>query len=169
VATLWLVGMMGSGKSTVASLVATMLGLSLTDMDRVVEDEAGNPVEGIFETEGEPGFRRRESRVVAAAAGALAVVACGGGVVMDPGNVALMRQSGLVVWLDAPAQVLAERLQGSEKRPLLAGGEMGGRLAQIAAERAAVYAAAAHHRVDTVGHSAEEVAEEVVGLWLSSQ
>jgi shikimate kinase len=164
-----LIGMMGAGKSTVGTLVATTLGLPLTDIDHVVEAEAGGSIERIFDSEGEPGFRRRESRAVAAAAGTPAVVACGGGVVLDAGNTERMRESGLVVWLDAPAGVLAERLGVPDGRPLLAGSEIAGRLSEIAAVRDSAYGAAAHQRIDTAGRSPEEVAEEVVRLWMSSQ
>jgi shikimate kinase len=168
VATLWLVGMMGAGKSTVGALVASSLGVPLTDIDRVVEAEAGSSVEQIFDSEGEPAFRRREAKAVAVAAGTIAVVACGGGAVMDGGNTQRMRQTGLVVWLDAPAQVLGERIAGAGGRPLLAGSEVVDRLSAIWAVREPAYAAAAHHRVDTAGRSPEEVAKEVVRLWLSS-
>jgi shikimate kinase len=93
------------------------------------------------------------------------VVACGGGVVLSAENVAVMRGSGVVVWLDAPVAALEERMGAGEGRPLLAAGEAGGCLREIATARAAAYAAAAHHRVGAGGRTPEEAAEEVVRVW----
>ncbi len=165
--TLWLVGMMGAGKTTVGSLVASRLGLQLADTDAAVEAEAQASVAAIFENQGEARFRELESRAVMTAAGTDAVVACGGGVVLDAANRQRIRESGLVIWLDAPVEVLVERLAQGAGRPLLSGGEPAERLAEIAAARSGAYAAAAHHRVVTAGRTPDEVAEEVVALWLS--
>ena len=156
---------MGAGKSTVGPLVAGRLGLPFIDLDQRVGAEAGRTISGIFAAEGEDGFRRRKRAEVTATAGEEAVVACGGGVVLAAENVARLRESGLVVWLDAPAPVLEERVGAGEGRPLLAGGEAGGALGRIREARAAGYAAAAHHRVETTGRTPEEVAAEVVLLW----
>ena len=161
--TLWLIGMMGAGKSTVGMMAAGDLGLPFVDLDERVAAEAGMAVPDIFAAEGEEGFRRRERAAVAAVAGTAAVVACGGGVVLAEGNVARLRASGMVVWLDAPASQLEERVAGGAGRPLLPA-EAGG-LGAILAARLPAYAAAAHHRVETAGRRPEEVTEEVVGLW----
>ena len=156
---------MGAGKSTVGPLVAGALGLPFIDLDGRVEEEAGMAVSEIFAAEGEAGFRRRERAAVAAAAGGTAVVACGGGVVLAGENVARLRASGVVLWLDAPVGELAGRVGAGAGRPLLAGGAEGGGLGPVLVARAAAYAAAAHHRVETAGRRPEEVAEEVVRLW----
>ena len=161
---LWLIGMMGAGKSAVGPLVALRLGLSFVDLDERVAERAGLAIDALFAAEGEAGFRRREREVVAEAAGEAAVVACGGGVVLCPESVARMRSSGLVVWLDAPPEALRERVGAGEGRPLLAGG-LGGRLEGMLEARQPAYAAAAHHRVSTAGRTPEEVAEEVARLW----
>ena len=154
---------MGAGKSTVGMLAARALGLPFVDLDERIASEAGVTVVEIFSVEGEASFRRRERAAVAAVAGMAAVVACGGGVVLAEENVARLRESGLVVWLDAPAPELEERVAGGAGRPLLSGGEGG--LGTILAGRAAAYAAGAHHRVETAGRRPEEVTEEVVELW----
>lgn len=164
-ATLWLIGMMGAGKSTVGPLAAERLDVPFVDLDERVAGGAGMTVPEIFAAEGEAGFRRREEDAVAAAAGAPAVVACGGGVVLAERNVARLRASGMVVWLDAPAAELEQRVGAGGGRPLLAGGEASGGLGPILEARSAAYAAAAHHRVATAGRTPEEVAREVVQLW----
>ena len=164
---LWLIGMMGAGKSAVGPVVAGRLGVPFVDLDELVAAGAGGSIDAVFAAEGEAGFRRREREAVAQAAGRAAVVACGGGVVLSPESVARMRGSGLVVWLDAPPEVLRERVGKGEGRPLLADGP-GGRLEEILEARRPAYSAAAHYRVATAGLTPEEVAEEVVRLWKRS-
>jgi len=164
VATLWLVGMMGAGKSTVGPAVARRLARPFVDLDDVIAQEAGTVIPEIFAAEGEAGFRVRETAALRRLAGAEAVVACGGGIVVDPGNVALLRTSGLVAWLEAPPEVLAQRVRVPAGRPML-GAEGVGALGVILASRAGGYAAAAHCRVDTVGRTPEEIAEEVMQRW----
>lgn len=166
--TLWLVGMMGVGKTTVGRLVAGRLQRPFVDLDEAVAAAAGRPIPEVFAAEGEPGFRRREAAALAATAGTAAVVACGGGVVGDPVNVDLMRRRGRVVWLEAPAAVLAGRVGEGAGRPLLAG-EGVAALGPLLAARRAAYAAAADLRVDTTTRSPEEVAEEVVRWWSESR
>jgi shikimate kinase len=156
----WLVGMPGSGKSTVGRAVAARLGARFEDADSEIERRAGRSVAEIFGSEGEEAFRRLESEVLAdLAEDDGLVVSCGGGVVLDPTNREVMRGSGTVVLLEVPAEALAARLEGSGPRPVLAGRDPG----DLWAERAPTYRAAAHHVVDASG-SAEEVADRVLGV-----
>lgn len=164
-AALWLIGMMGSGKSTVGALIAARARVPFVDLDAAIVAAAGIEVPEIFATEGEAGFRERETAALLEAADAGAVVACGGGVVLAEQNVRVMRSRGPVVWLEADPAELAVRLGTGEGRPLLAGGELEARLRLIGAERAGAYAAAAHHRVGTGGREPGEIAEEVSTLW----
>jgi len=156
---------MGSGKSTVGVLAARHAGAAFVDLDERIVAAAGVSIPEIFATEGEAGFRRRETEALLGAAEGRAVVACGGGVVLVTANVDLMRARGPVVWLDAPPEVLAARIGAGEGRPLVEGAEAGVRLRAIAAAREAAYAAAAHHRLDVARHTPEKIAEEVVRLW----
>lgn len=155
----WLVGMPGSGKSTVGRAVASRLGARFEDTDLAVERRTGRAVGDIFGTRGEAFFRRVESEVVAelAAEDGL-VVSCGGGAVLDPANRRAMRRSGTVVLLEVPAEALAARLADDEARPVLAGRDP----VALWSERAEAYRAAAHRTVDGSG-SADEVAARVVG------
>jgi shikimate kinase len=120
---LYFIGCMGSGKSAVARYVAFELGFRFLDTDELIEKAAGRSVSAVFEEEGEDAFRTLESAIldqVQAFKGTC--VATGGGAVIRTENWGRM-QTGIVIWLDAPASVLAARLAGDESRPLLAGTE----------------------------------------------
>jgi 3-dehydroquinate synthase/shikimate kinase/3-dehydroquinate synthase len=162
VGTLWLVGMMGAGKSTVGPPAAAAVGVSFFDIDDAAA--GGRAIPEIFAREGEAAFRAAEADQIAAHAGRIAVVACGGGAVLDARSVALMRASGTVVWLDADPEVLASRVGDGTGRPLLEG-DPAGAIATIAAERHAAYRSAAHHRIDTGGLTPAQAAEQVARLW----
>lgn len=164
--TLWLIGMMGAGKTVSGRRVAEKLGLPFVDLDDEVEASAGMSIPEIFSEKGENTFRALEHAAVAARAGSACVVACGGGVVLDEANRSVMRESGTVVWLDAPDDVLASRVGSGVGRPLLAGDPIR-RLEEVSASRRHLYEQTAHVRVDAVG-TIEEVAAEVEAAWNGS-
>jgi shikimate kinase len=168
VGTLWLVGMMGSGKSAVGRAAAERLGEPFVDLDEEITAAAGRPISAVFADEGEACFRAAEAEAVAAVAGRRAVVAVGGGAVLTERSRRLMRETGTVVWLDAEVGELVARVGGGQGRPLLAGPDTAGTLAALAAERRPAYRAAAHHRVETSGRGLDEVVEEVTVLWSGS-
>lgn len=151
-----LVGLSGSGKSTIGRVLATRLGMPLLDTDRLIEDTAAASVADIFERRGEEVFRDLEQAAVADACGRAAVVATGGGAVLRPANRRAMRRGNLVVWLDAPVAMLARRLAthtDGEERPLLRG-DTEQRLRVLWRERRPLYAASAHVRAG-VGDQAQ--------------
>lgn len=117
---IYLLGMMGAGKTTVGRQLARRLGWRFLDIDHEIEARAGVSIPTIFEMESEAGFRKRESATLddIAQHGGL-VVATGGGVVMAPENRARLAASGFVVYLDVPVQVLFERTRRDRNRPLL--------------------------------------------------
>lgn len=159
--------MMGAGKSTLARLIADRLGRKVSETDQVVEDLAGRPIPQIFNHDGEETFRDLERRAVAEVARHHdRVIALGGGAVLDRVNVDRLRESAALVYLEAPAAVLAERLAatGGDERPLLDGADdLRERVTELLARRAPRYAAVADHTVDAFG-TPEEVAEAVL-LW----
>ncbi len=162
---LWLVGMMGSGKTTVGRLVAAAAGMPFRDVDLIVEQRLGTSISQLWDRDGEDRFRAVESTVIeelAATRGT--VVSTGGGTILNPANRRAMRRSGIVVWLQAPPPVLASRVVGSLGRPLLGSGSEV-RLAELLDDRMSCYQEAAHHLVDTDGRTPAEVASEV-GQWL---
>jgi shikimate kinase len=163
-----LVGMMGAGKTSVGKVCAQRLKREFVDTDQLVESRAGSTVAEIFSTQGEPAFRALERDAVAVACSAPepAVIACGGGVVLDATNREALRAAGCVVWLRADAGALGDRVRRSSNvRPLIAtDGAVSATamLEQIAADRAAHYDEVADLRVDTDGHSVAEVADRVL-------
>jgi shikimate kinase len=164
---LFLIGYRGCGKSSVGAIVAARLGLPFHDADVVLEADAGMCIRDIFSREGEGGFRDRETATLRKlAAGPPAVIATGGGVVLRPENRELLRASGFVVWLAAPAELLWDRISidptTAARRPNLAGGGPD-EVRALLAVREPLYAATAHAVVDA-SRSPEEVAERIVML-----
>jgi shikimate kinase len=163
-----LVGMMGSGKTTVARLVAGRLGRPHMDTDAEVERAAGSSVREIFAARGEPAFRSEESRVLASvlAAPVPTVISVGGGAILDPRQREALRRSGTVVWLRARPETLARRVRTNAQRPLLVDADSGeGRteaLARIGAERRALYEEVASTVIDVDDLTPRDVADRVV-------
>lgn len=161
-----LVGLMGTGKSTVGRRLAARLDRPFRDVDEVVERVARASVAELFATEGERGFREREAaavRDVSALRGQ--VVAVGGGTVLAPANVTQLRSTGDLILLEADPTALAERLAGSVERgdrPLLHDVDVVVTLRRLSLERDAAYRAAAGHVIDTTGLTVEEVLGEVL-------
>jgi len=151
---------MGSGKSTVGSLVADALGCPFIDLDAVIEKAAGRPIADIFSADGEPAFRALEEKALkstlAKYANATAVIALGGGTVTIPSAVKLLQEKTLCIWLQAPLEALEARVAGTA-RPL-ADAAFATRLNQ----REPLYAAAAEVTIDTAGLTPEEVADEII-------
>jgi len=159
---LYLVGMMGSGKSTAGRHLAELLGYRFLDADQSIEQVAGRTIPAIFASDGEAGFRDLEAAVLnQIASWHSLVVATGGGVVTRPENWGQMRQ-GVVIWLDAPDALLLERLSADPTpRPLLQADDPAGRLATLMAERKPLYAQADLHIVQD-GRPAEQVAAQIL-------
>ncbi len=164
---LWLIGMMGSGKSTIGRLVASACDVGFADTDDEVAARAGSTVAEIWSVEGEAAFREMEAAVVERLAGTAEphVIATGGGVVVRSDSVTAMRRSGKVVWLTAAPAVLASRVGEGIDRPLVTGVPTGIRLAEILRERKASYEEAADAVIATDGQGVDEVAREVAAAW----
>lgn len=158
-----LIGLMGAGKSTVARRLGERWAVAVADLDAILAAEEGRSIAELFEREGEPWFRRRERELLERTLRAGArVLACGGGVVVEPASRALLQSSCRVVWLEVSPEVAAERVGGSEgERPLLAGGAPTTRLGALLAERAPLYAGTAELRIATDGRTPDQVADAV--------
>ena len=159
---IYLLGFMGSGKSTVGQMLAEELGWPLIDLDTVIEAGQGLSIREIFENSGEPFFREIEHAALTAAAQAEpAVIALGGGTFAQPLNVDLIRQAGgTTVWLDCPLELLRTRCEGMENRPLFRNEQA---FTQLFMERLAYYRLA-DFRISTEGRKPEEVVEQILSL-----
>jgi shikimate kinase len=140
-----LVGMMGAGKTTVGRDLARRLQMRFMDCDHEIEARTGVKIPTIFEIEGEEGFRSRESQTLDELTREQGVVlATGGGAVLRPANRALLRERGLVIYLDVPPQILWERTRHDRSRPLLQCDNPRARIEALYRERAPFYRDAAH-------------------------
>jgi shikimate kinase len=161
---IWLVGMMGAGKSAVGPLLAEPLARRFVDTDVEIERFSGMTVSEIFAVEGEEAFRDRERQLIENLRGGSDVVALGGGAIAQPGAAAHLGRTGTVVYLKASASSLLGRLGDCSERPLLGGLAPEDRLARLEAllaERASAYETAAI-AVDTGSRTVEAVAEEIL-------
>jgi shikimate kinase len=162
-----LVGYRGTGKSTVARLLAAQLQWPWFDADVEIESRAGKSIAQIFASDGEESFRDWESRVVAdLCARERCILALGGGAVMRPENREAILRQGRVVWLQASPETLWRRIQSdsstAERRPdLTAQGGITEIIATLEARRE-IYRQCAHSEVDTQGKSPEEVANAIL-------
>ena len=159
-----LVGLMGSGKSTVGRIVAQMIGFQFIDTDGLIVETAGKTIPEIFADEGEVGFRIRESSALRSLLGKRGcVIATGGGIVTQPRNLPLLRHLGYVVWLDADPERLARRTALSTNRPLLVGEESPkGKLERLLGERKPAYKGLADLRIQTAELTPQETAYGVM-------
>jgi shikimate kinase len=116
-----LIGFMGAGKSAVGRALAAKLDMEFIDLDSLIQQTAGRPIADIFTRDGESAFRRMEAQITRqAAAKEQAVIACGGGIVLQQNNIDLLRRSSIMVYLSAePAILLRRVLNSRERRPLL--------------------------------------------------
>jgi shikimate kinase len=136
----YLIGPMGSGKTTIGQRVAKRLGLEFFDCDQELELQTGASVSLIFDVEGEAGFRERETRMLEQLTRRRGVlVATGGGVVLRRRNRELLRRNGLVVYISTSVVQQLRRLNRDRTRPLLQSGDRKAKLARLAAHRNPLY------------------------------
>jgi shikimate kinase len=160
---IFLIGMMGAGKTTLGKALATRLKREFVDTDKALVERTGVQVATIFEIEGEEGFRRRETAVLdELCAHDGRVIATGGGVVLAEANRLRMRESGTVVYLRARLESLWERTHLDTTRPLLSTPDPRARIAELLQEREPLYQAAAHVVVDTGSQSAATLVNRVL-------
>jgi shikimate kinase len=170
---IYLVGLMGAGKSTVGRALARRLKLRFVDSDHEIEARCGVKIPVIFEIEGEPGFRAREAQAVLELTELDGIVlATGGGVVLAEENRRLLSERGMVVYLRATPEHLYERVRQDRNRPLLAGGDPLARLRELYRQRDPLYRGVADLVVDTGRQSVQVLArgllEQLGTRWKAS-
>ncbi|HMD99877.1 MAG TPA: shikimate kinase [Terriglobia bacterium] len=159
---IYLLGFMGSGKSTVGALLARALGWPFIDLDAVIEAAQGETIRGIFEQAGEPAFRRIEHAALTEVSRTEpAVIALGGGTFVQEPNLQLIRAAGgATIWLDCTLDELRVRCQGIENRPLFRD-DLSFR--NLLEQRLPFYRLA-DYRVSTEGRAPQEVVQEILRL-----
>jgi shikimate kinase len=154
--------MMGSGKTTVGRLLAKHLGYGFVDTDDVIVQAAGKSINKLFAESGEAVFRQLESDVLAQiCAFTKLTIATGGGIVMRQENWSYLHH-GLIVWLDAPVELLYSRLQEDSTRPLLQDIDPQGKLRSLLEQRQRLYSQADLHITISAGETPEQIATRVV-------
>jgi shikimate kinase len=159
---------MGTGKSTVGRRIAHKLGWEFLDTDDEINRVTGRTVRQIFETEGEEFFRQVEHDVLAAACQLSTphVIAGAGGIILRADNRELLKNSGMVVWLNAPLHVLVERIgqraaKGDGHRPLI-DGNPAERLHKLYGERESLYREVSSIEIDVEGLQVQDVIDKVL-------
>lgn len=167
---IFLVGMMGAGKTSVGKLLARRLGKTFHDCDHEIERATGVKVAVIFEIEGENGFRSREAKTLAELVRHTDIVlATGGGAVLSADNRKLLAGNGMVVYLRAAPAELWSRTRHDKNRPLLKTADPRARLEQIYAERDPLYREVADIVVDTGSQSVGNLAHRLEQQLLEHQ
>jgi len=160
---IYLVGPMGAGKSTVGRQIADMSGKQFRDSDHEIEIQTGASIPLIFEIEGEEGFRKRESTMLAKLTGEVDIVlATGGGAVLAVENRRILSSNGFVVYLHADTDILYERTRRDRNRPLLNDGDRRQKLVEIMAIRDPLYRDVSDLVIETDKRPAKVVAKNIL-------
>lgn len=158
---IYLVGMMGSGKSVTGEILAEHLKRSFVECDQLIVKKSGQTVAEIFETKGEESFRDLESEILKDLIRLdNHIISTGGGVVVRSQNIKRMKDTGKIVYLRSKAETLCQRTKGDSSRPLLNTDDPLKRIRQMLEERSKFYSQA-DIIVDTDGKQAKTVAEEI--------
>ena len=162
-----LIGYRGTGKSTVAALLAARLGMEVVSLDQEIVRAAGCPIPEIVAQHGWPHFRDLEAAVTQrVAARDRLIIDAGGGVILRPDNVVNLRRGGTLFWLRASVPVIVARIASGTERPALtAGKSFTEEVEDVLRQRTPLYEAAADHQIDTDTRRPEEVADAIVHLW----
>jgi shikimate kinase len=161
-ANIFLIGLMGAGKTSVGRLLARRLGKTFYDCDHEVERTTGVRIPVIFEIEGESGFRARETRMLCELCASEGVVlATGGGAVLAPENRKALAEGGIVVYLRASPHDLWQRTRHDRNRPLLQTADPLAKLTELYAERDPLYREIADVVVDTGNQSVSSLAHRL--------
>jgi len=159
-----LVGFMGTGKTVTGRVLADRTGLKLVDMDSIIEERAGRPISEIFATDGETGFRKLERALAHELSQCQGlVISTGGGIVLNPDNLADFEKTGLVVCLTASPETIFQRLENDTTRPLLSGDKKS-QISGILATRKPLYDAI-EHQIDGDRLDPEGRAEAILALY----
>ena len=157
-----LIRFMGAGKTTVGRELALLTGWPFHETDLIIAARAGVSIAEIFAARGEEEFRALESEALTKLPTKRTIIATGGGIVLQPENLPLLKRLGTVVYLEADEVTLLNRVSSGEARPLLETTDPRATLSRLLAEREPLYRAAADFTVKTTGLTAPEVAQAII-------
>ncbi|MFL2721752.1 MAG: shikimate kinase AroK [Gammaproteobacteria bacterium] len=162
---IFIVGPMGSGKSTVGKIISDELFLTFHDTDEEIENRTGASIDWIFDLEGEEGFRKREAKILDELAQLNSIVlSTGGGIILSDENRDTLSSRGTVFYLATPISVQLERTSKDKDRPLLKNGDPEAILKELHETREKLYESVADYVVDTESLTSQEVAAEIIKL-----
>jgi shikimate kinase len=162
---IFIVGPMGSGKSTVGKIISSELFLNFFDTDEEIETRTGASIDWIFDLEGEDGFRKRETKVLEEMVKQNSIVlSTGGGIILSEMNRELLSSRGTVFYLATPIEVQLERTSKDKDRPLLKNGDPGEILKNLHIARESLYEEVSDYTVNTENKSSQQVSSEIIKL-----
>lgn len=160
---IFLIGFMGSGKSTVSDYMHRTCGMPVIEMDQIIAEREGMSISDIFATHGEEYFRNLETQLlVELQAQSNVVVSCGGGTPMRACNVEEMKKHGQIVLLTASPETIYERVKDNHDRPLLENHKSVSYISELMEQRREKYEAAADLIIQTDARSTQEICEEIL-------
>ena len=159
-----LIGFMGTGKTAVGKALAARLGKEFIELDSLIEQKAGKSIPEIFQQDGEIGFRELEIEATKEVAGRKnAVIACGGGIVLNKINIDRLRKECIIVYLTASPGIILKRISADEnERPLLAVTDRASKIKELMRFRQPFYERAADIKIDTSKLDIDSVAEKII-------
>ena len=157
---IYLIGMMGSGKSTVGKTLSEKMHKPFVDLDSEIEKAAGKSISEIFDIDGEEQFRKMETKQLKQYSES--IVACGGGIVLKDENREFINENGIAILLLATMGELTQRLSNSGNRPLLANDNTEEALTKLWMERQIDYLDTANFTIETDGKNPEQLTQEIL-------
>ena len=157
---IYLIGMMGSGKSTLGKTLSEKIQKPFIDLDSEIEKAAGKSITEIFDFDGEEKFRKMETKQLKQYSES--IVACGGGIILNNANRKFINENGIAILLLATIGELVQRLSSSNNRPLLADDNMEEALTKLWLERQLDYLDIANFTIKTDGKTPEQLTEEIL-------
>ena len=163
---IFLIGLMGVGKTTIGKQLSLELNQPFYDSDHVICERTGVSIPTIFELEGEQGFRQREMAVIdELSAQSGIILATGGGAVLQESNRQYLQQRGIVIYLHALPHILYERTRSDKNRPLLQVDNPLGKLQELYQLRDPIYRHTAHHTIDAGQNNCQQNCNESGNPW----
>lgn len=159
---IFLVGFMGSGKTTTGKKLSKKINIKFYDTDEAIVKKDGRQISNIFKESGEGYFRRLESLILRELPDERMVISCGGGMAIRQENVDIMKEVGQIVYLSATPQVILERVKKSNKRPILEGNKNIEFISELMSKRVPYYEKAADIKINCDDKSADEVTESII-------